>query len=111
MSYTPNPMNIQSLMKQVQQMQAEAQKVQKQLEEREVTGSAGGGAVTIRLTGAHKVTAVEISGELVSTGDAEMIADAVRAALEEALQAVGEMTQREMGRVMGGMPAGMPNLF
>ena len=111
MLYTPHSMNIQSLMKQVQQMQTEAQKVQKELEGREVTGSAGGGAVTIRLTGAYKVTGVELSAELVSTGDAEIIADTVRAAVEEALQAVSEMTQREMGRVMGGMPAGMPNLF
>lgn len=111
MPYTPSSMKMQSLMKQVQQMQAEAVKVQKEVEAREVTGSAGGGAVTIRLTGAHKVTGVEISPELIATGDAEMIADTVRAAMEEALAAVNEMMRREMGRVMGGMPAGMPNIF
>lgn len=92
-------------------MQAEAQKVQKELEGREVVGTAGGGAVTIRMTGAHQVTGIEISKDLASTGDAEMIADTVRAALDEALQAVSEMMKSEMGRVMGGMPAGMPNLF
>ena len=105
-------MNIQSIMKQIQKVQAEAQKAQAELETREFEGAAGGGAVRIVVTGAYAVRAVEIAAELAESGDREMIADAVKAALEAVLGQVQTTTREAMSKAMGGMdPSHLPSLF
>ncbi len=105
-------MNIQALMKQVQKVQADAQKVQADLEASEVEGSSGGGSVKVALTGGYKIKSVEIAADLAATGDREMIEDAVKAALEDALGKVSAMTKEAMSKAMGGMAIpGMPFPF
>lgn len=105
-------MNIQGLMKQMQKVQAEAAKAQAELDAAIAEGSAGGGAVTIRMTGSYQVKAVEVSADLASAGDKEMIEDSVRAALDDVLGKVRAMTQAAMSKAVGGAQIpGMPNLF
>lgn len=108
----PPRMNINALMKQVQKVQADAAKAQSELEGTVVEGSAGGGAVTIRMTGAHKVESVQISQEVVDAKDREMLEDVVKAALEDVLERVTVLTKETMGKAMGGANIpGMPKLF
>lgn len=105
-------MNIQALMKQVQKVQAEAQKAQADLETREFEGTAGGGAARIVLTGGYAVRVVEIAEELVQSGDRDMVQDVVKTALEAALAQVQASTREAMSKAMGGMdPSRLPNLF
>lgn len=105
-------MNIQALMKQVQKVQAEAQKAQADLEAREFEGTAGGGAARIVLTGGYTVRVVEIAEELMQSGDRDMVQDVVKAALEAALAQVQSTTREAMSKAMGGVdPSRLPNLF
>lgn len=105
-------MNIQAIMKQMQKVQADAQKAQAQLDATIVEGSAGGGAVTIRMTGTHNVQSVALSPEIVEAADKEMLEDVVKAALEDALAKIRAITQETMSKTMGGMNIpGMPPLF
>lgn len=99
-------MNIQKLMKQAQQMQA---KIQKELEELEVEASAGGGMVTVRMSGQKELLGVVIEPEVVDPEEVEMLQDLVTAAVNEAVRKVDEALQERMGSMAGGMP--MPGLF
>ena len=99
-------MNIQKLMKQAQQMQA---KIQKELEELEVEASAGGGMVTVRMSGQKEVLAVSIDPEVVDPEEVDMLQDLVAAAVNEAARKVDATLEEKMGSMTGGMP--MPGLF
>jgi DNA-binding YbaB/EbfC family protein len=89
-------MNIQQMMKQAQQMQ---DRLQKQMNELQVEGGAGGGMVTVVMTGAKQVQSLKIDPEVVSKDDVEMLQDLIVAAINDAQRKVDE----EMKRVMGGM--------
>lgn len=105
-------MNINALMKQVQKVQADAAKVQAELDATIVEGSAGGGAVKIRMTASHKIESVQISDEVAQAADREMLEDVVKAALEDVLERVSVLTKDAMGKAMGGVNLpGMPKLF
>jgi hypothetical protein len=99
-------MNIQKLMKQAQQMQA---KIQKELETLEVEASAGGGMVTVRMSGQKELLAITIDPEVVEPSELEMLQDLVVAAVNEAMRKVDESLQERMGSLTGGMP--IPGLF
>lgn len=103
-------MNMQAMMKQVQKLQEDAAKAQSELDAAKVSGSAGGGAVTIELTGSYKVASISITQEIAETADREMIEDSVRAALEDALERVKSLIQEKMSKAMPNIP-GMPPLF
>jgi len=94
-------MNIQKLMKQAQQMQA---KIQKELETLEVEASAGGGMVTVRMSGQKELLAITIDPEVVEPSELEMLQDLVVAAVNEAMRKVDESLQERMGSLTGGMP-------
>jgi hypothetical protein len=94
-------MNIQKLMKQAQQMQA---KIQKELETLEVEASAGGGMVTVRMSGQKELLAITIDPEVVEPSELEMLQDLVVAAVNEATRKVDESLQERMGSLTGGMP-------
>ena len=79
--------NMQQMMKQAQQMQ---EKIQKQMAELSVEGSAGGGMVTVRMSGLKQVLEVKIESEAVSSGDIEMLQDLVLPAFTEASRKVDE---------------------
>ena len=102
----PGGFNMNALMKQSQKMQQDMQKLQEELENREFEASAGGGAVKAVVS--HKqVKSLTIAPEAVDPDDAEMLADLVMAAVNEALAQCEETTTREMQRLTGGMQ-GLP---
>lgn len=101
-----NPMN--QLMKQAQQMQANMQKAQEELANMEVTGQAGGGMVSVVMTGRHDVKRVSIDDSLMSD-DKEMLEDLFAAAVNDAVRQVEKTSQERMSGMTAGMnlPAGM----
>jgi DNA-binding YbaB/EbfC family protein len=98
-----------NLMKQAQKVQEELQKAQARLAEEEVTGEAGGGMVSVTMTGRHEARRVSIDAALFEEGDREMIEDLVAAAVNDAARKVEQATQEKMAGVAGGMnlPPGM----
>ena len=95
------PGNMQSMMKQAQQMQ---QKLQEQIAAIRVEASAGGGMVSVKMDGSKNVLGVTIDPEV--AGDVEMLQDMVLAAVNEAAKKVDEESQGKMGGMLGGM--GLP---
>jgi DNA-binding YbaB/EbfC family protein len=86
-------MDMRLLMKQAQKMQ---EKMQKEIAEISVEGSAGGGMVTVTMTGNHGVTAVRIKPDVVAQNDVEMLEDLVRAALSDANRKIEEAIASKM---------------
>jgi DNA-binding YbaB/EbfC family protein len=97
----PGGMNMQSMMKQAQQMQA---RLQEEIAAIRVEASAGGGMVTIQMDGQKHCLGVKIDPE--AAGDAEMLQDMVLAAYNEAARKVDEETQKKTSGMLGGM--GLP---
>lgn len=97
-----------NIMKQAQQMQANMEKVQKELADAEVIGESGAGLVKVTMNGRHDVKRVVIDPELMKD-DKEMIEDLVAAAVNDANRRVETMTQERMANVTAGMglPPGM----
>lgn len=99
--------NMQQLMRQAQKMQQDMQRTQEELQKREFSSAAGGGMVTATVTGARELTAITISPDCVDPDDVEMLQDLVMAAVNGALREAAETTEREMGRITGGMNLGL----
>jgi len=105
-----NPLgNMANLMKQAQQMQAQMAKLQEEAATKTVTGSAGGGMVTVTANGALEVVSVRIDPESLKDADAEMLQDVVLAATNEALKNARQLMAEQMKSVTGGM--NIPGLF
>jgi nucleoid-associated protein EbfC len=106
-------MNIQQLLQMGQKMQAQMSQVQEDLNQQEITASAGGGMVTVTVDGKGQVKAVSIDPTVVDPGDVEMLEDLVLAALSEAQNQARESYEQEMQKVAGGLPFPMklPGLF
>ena len=103
------PGNMQSMLRQAQKMQEDAQRVQAELEATEYSATAGGGAVSATVNGKHDLVALTISPDVVDPDDAEMLADLVMAAINEANRAAAKDAEAKMGSVTGGMS--IPGLF
>ena len=97
------PGNMNNLMKQAQKMQRQMEEAQKQLEEQVVEATAGGGAVTVQVSGKKEVLSVKLSEEVVDPDDIEMLEDLVVAATNEALRKVDELSQNSMAKLTGGL--------
>lgn len=97
------------LMQQAQQMQATMQKAQEELAAMEVTGEAGGGLVSVVMTGRHELRRVSIDPSLFQDEDREMIEDLVAAAVNDAVQRIEKTVQEKMSSLTAGMalPPGM----
>jgi nucleoid-associated protein EbfC len=97
------------MLKQLQQMQARMSKIQEELGEKTVTGSAGGGMVTVVANGHQKVLSVVVKPEVVDPADVEMLQDLVLAATNDALEKARDLAAKELGAVTGGLglPPGM----
>jgi DNA-binding YbaB/EbfC family protein len=105
-----NPLaNMGNILKQAQAMQAQMAKVQEQASAKTVTGTAGGGSVTVTANGAMQLLGIVIDPEVVKSGDVEMVQDLIMAASNDALQKAREMMANEMKAVTGGM--NVPGLF
>jgi DNA-binding YbaB/EbfC family protein len=96
-------MNPMKMIQQAQQMQKAMQKVQEELGNQEVTGTAGGGAVTVTMTGKSEVRRVKISADVVDKTDIETLEDLVTAAVNDAQAKAFDLAQNEMKKVTGGM--------
>ena len=102
------PGNMGNLMKQAQKMQRQMEEAQKELEEKEVTAAAGGGAVEVTVSGKKEITKVKLSEEVVDPDDIEMLEDLIMAATNEALRQMEEMAQSSMAKITGGLGGGLP---
>ncbi len=100
---------MQSMIKQAQKMQEDMARVQAELDAREYTATAGGGAVTAVVDGKHMLKSLQIKPEVVDPEDVEMLADLVTAAVNEAVRQAADTAEAEMGKVTGGM--NMPGMF
>ncbi len=98
------PGNMSNLMKQAQRMQRQMEENQKALEEKEFTAKAGGGAVTVTISGKHEVKSVKLSPEVVDPDDIEMLEDLVVAAMNEALKQIDDASSDSMSKLAGGLP-------
>lgn len=103
------PGNMNQILKQAQKMQENMQKMQAELEEKEVESSVGGGAVTVKVNGKKEIVSVSIKPEVVDPDDVEMLEDLVLSAVNEALRSIDEMQSSQMSKLTGGM--NIPGLF
>jgi DNA-binding YbaB/EbfC family protein len=100
------PGNMNNLMKQAQRMQRQMEESQKEMETKEFSASAGGGAVEVVISGKKEITKVTLSPEVVDPDDIEMLQDLIMAAVNEAYRKVEEESQNAMSKFTGGM--GLP---
>ena len=92
------PGNMANLMKQAQKMQRQMEENQKELEEKEFTAKAGGGAVEVTVTGKRQITKIKLSEEAVDPDDIETLEEMIMAAVNEALRQVEEASSSSMGK-------------
>ena len=97
-----NP-NYQKMLKQVQKMQADMAKIQEDLANEVVEASAGGGMVTVQVSGALEIKGVKIDPAAVDPNDVEMLEDMVLAAANEALRSAQELANRRLGGLTAGL--------
>lgn len=102
------PGNMNNLMKQAQKMQKQMEETTKELETKEVTAAAGGGAVEVTVSGKKEVVKVKLSQEVVDPDDIEMLEDLIVAATNEALRKIEELSQNSMSKITGGLGGGFP---
>ncbi len=95
--------NMQQIMQQAQKMQQQVAQAQAELAAAEVTGSAGGGLVSVVMTGLGEVKSVRIDPKAVDPEDIESLEDLVIAAIRNAAEEQRELTEAKMGPVTGGM--------
>ena len=99
----PQPPNLNKMLKQVQQMQADMAKAQEQLKEEVVEASAGGGMVTVKISGDLELREIQIDPEAVDREDVELLQDMVLAATNEAIRSAQELANRKLGGLAGGL--------
>jgi DNA-binding YbaB/EbfC family protein len=99
------------MMAQIAQMQERLAKAQEEIENRVATATAGGGAVTVEITGAYRVKSLKIEPDVVDPGDIGMLEDLVAAAVNEALTQVQGFHSENLGALTGGLNIpGLPGL-
>ena len=103
------PGNMANLMKQAQKMQRQMEEQAKELETKEFTATAGGGAVEVTVSGKKQLLKLQLDEEVVDPDDVEMLEDLIVAAVNEALDKVDEESAGAMSKLTGGM--GMPGMF
>ena len=102
------PGNMSNLMKQAQRMQRQMEEGQKELETKEFTAKAGGGAVEVTVNGKKEITALKLAEEIVDPEDIETLQDAIMAAVNEAFHQADEASAALMGKMTGGLGGGFP---
>ena len=104
-----NAGNMAGMMKKVQKMQADMEKMQEELKQRTLEVTAGGGAIKVVISGGKEIRSLKINPEAIDPDDIEMLEDMLIAVFNEAVKKVDEMTSSEMGKLTGGMnlPKGM----
>ena len=97
------PGNMNNIMKQAQRMQRQMEESQKELETKEFTAKAGGGAVEVTVTGKKEITKVKLSPEVVDPEDVEMLEDLIVAAANEAMKLAEDENASMMNKMTGGL--------
>ncbi len=97
------PGNMGNLMKQAQKMQKQMEEAAKELEEKEFTATAGGGAVTVTVSGKKVVKSIKLSEDVVDPDDIEMLEDLIVAGVNEAFSQVDAFSAKSMGSLTGGL--------
>ena len=105
------PGNMANLMKQAQKMQRQMEEQAKEMETKEFTATAGGGAVEVIVTGKKELKKVNLQKEVVDPDDIEMLEDLNVAAVNEALRKVDDENASAMNKLTGGLGGGMPGMF
>jgi DNA-binding YbaB/EbfC family protein len=106
----PQP-NMQQLLKQAQKMQQDMLEAQEALKNEVVEASAGGGMVTVKVTGDLNVQSITIDADAVDPDDVEMLQDMVLAAVNEGLRSAQELASAKLGGIAGGLGGlGLPGL-
>jgi nucleoid-associated protein EbfC len=98
--------NMQAMMQQVQKMQKDMELAQEELKSEVVEASAGGGMVTVKISGDLEVREVKIDPAAVDPEDLEILSDMVLAAVNEALRMAQELAERKMGGATAGLDLG-----
>ena len=107
----PKQPNMNQMLRQVQQMQADMEKAQQELKHETVEASAGGGMVTVKVSGELEVLELRIAPDAVDPEDVELLQDMVQAATNEAIRSAQELAATKMGAVTGGLGGlGLPGL-
>ncbi len=102
----PQQPNMNQMMKQVQKMQADMAAAQEQLAKETIQASAGGGMVTVTITGDLDVKDIRIDPEAIDPEDADLLCDMVLAAVNEAIRQAQELAANKMGGLTGGLDLG-----
>jgi len=105
----PQP-NMQQMLKQVQKMQEDMMAAQEALKDELVDASAGGGMVTVQVTGDLVIKSITIDPQAVDPDDVELLQDMVLAAVNEALRAAQELASSKLGGIAGGLGGGLGGL-
>jgi DNA-binding YbaB/EbfC family protein len=104
-------MDMNKMLQQVQQMQADMLKAQEELANERVEASVGGGMVTVTASGSGEIVAVKIAPEAIDPDDAETLEDLVLAGVNEALRNAQDLAQSKLGDVSGGLKGlGLPGM-
>jgi len=104
-------MDMNKMMQQVQQMQADMLKAQEELANERVEASVGGGMVTVTASGSGEIVAIKIAPDAIDPDDAETLEDLVLAGVNEALRNAQDLAQSKLGDVSGGLKGlGLPGM-
>jgi len=95
--------DLRDLQRMAKEMQASMEKAQSQLAEETVEGSAGGGAVTVVMTGTQEVRSVRIAPDALDPADVETLQDLVLAAVRDAVQRSKDLAAQKLGGITGGL--------
>lgn len=101
--------NMDSMIHQAKKMQDQITVLQEDIEQRTFDATAGGGAVSVTITGKKTIQTIKLDPEMVKEGDVEMIQDLIISAVNEAINNVEETTEKEMSKITGGVS--LPGLF
>ncbi len=101
--------NMNNMMKQVQKMQQQMEAAQKEIEEKEIEATSGGGAVNVVVTGKKELKSLKIDPEVVDKDDVEMLEDLILAAINEAFRKADDLNAQGMKKATGGLS--IPGLF
>ncbi len=102
-------MDMKFLMKQAQEMQRKMEEIKKELAQKEIKVSSGGGMIEITINGQQEINEIKIEPDVIDVNEKEMLEDLILAAVNEALRQSKELAAQEMSKLTGG--ANIPGLF
>ena len=105
-------MDLSSLMQQAREMHEKMNRVQEELASKKVTGSAGGGMVTVQATGKGEIISITIEDEVIDASEKDLLQDLISGAVNDALRKARELAKSEMSGLAGSVQIpGLTNMF